>query len=118
MVTELEKVAEAIVQKHGTVHAFCAAHDELNRTTVYQVLNGSYKGNVGRQLARIKLVLNGSASGATSTPGELEEVIREAACSRCPLSHEATICARCAPLFTQQAQAVWEHLRRRQGGTP
>lgn len=115
MLTEPEKLLAAIGQRFGTVHAFCAANPELNRTTVYAVLRGRYKGNAGRQLGRIRAALMAApADGAADLPGlvELEEVIREAACARCPVTR-AGICKRCAPLHLQQAQAVLAFLERR-----
>ena len=116
MPTELEKARAAIIQRHGSVHAFCRLFPDLNRTTVYAVLRGRYAGNAGRQLARIIEALELSATEKESdhipTTRQLEEILREAACSRCPLikSQPSGICVRCAPTHLVQAQAVRSYL--------
>jgi hypothetical protein len=79
----------------------------LNRTTVYQVLKGTYAGNDSRQLGRIQAALEESAAVTDDLPtlATIEECLREAACSRCPVEN-GPLCRRCAPGFLLQAQAV------------
>ena len=117
MPSELEQTALAIGERFGSVHAFCQANPGLNRTTVYQVLRGGYKGNVGVQLGRIRAALEDSGRTDPGLPGldELETVIREAACRRCPIK-DVHLCRRCAPTHLQQAQAVRAFLEARAGG--
>ena len=105
--TDREKLAAAIEQRFGTVHAFCLANPDLNRTTVYQVLKGTYAGNDSRQLGRIRAALDETAAGQGNLPTleAIEECLREAACGRCP-AENALLCRRCAPGFLLQAQAV------------
>ena len=105
--TDREKLAAAIEQRFGTVHAFCLANPDLNRTTVYQVLKGTYAGNDSRQLGRIQAALEATAAsqGDLPTLAAIEECLREAACSRCPVEN-GPLCRRCAPGFLLQAQAV------------
>jgi hypothetical protein len=116
--TDREKLAAAIEQRFGTVHAFCLACQGLNRTTVYQVLKGTYAGNISRQLGRIQAALEDSAAasrGDLPTLGAIEECLREAACSRCP-AENGPLCRRCAPGFLLQAQAVLALLESRSCG--
>lgn len=117
MMTEREKAALAIKERYGSIHAFCVAHSELPRTTVYAVLGGSYGGDEGRQLGRIFATLDESTGGqAQDMPGltELEEVIRDAACQRCPVP--TAQCRRCAPQHLLMAQAVLALLENRAKG--
>ncbi len=117
MVTEIEKAAQAVAARYGTVHAFCRAHPDLNRTTVYQVLRGTYAGNTARQLGRIMAALE-AAGDDVDLPSlaEVEECIRQAACQRCPVDQGADLCKRCAPTHLLQAQAVLELLQIKRGG--
>jgi hypothetical protein len=105
LVTDREKLAAAVEQRFGTIHAFCLANPDLNRTTVYQVLKGTYAGNDSRQLGRIQAALEDTHASGLPTLGAIEECLREAACSRCP-AENAPLCRRCAPVFLLQAQAV------------
>jgi len=114
MVSERDKAVHAIRARYGTTHAFCQAHPELNRTTVYQVLRGTYAGNTARQLGRIIAALENDAQGGDlPSLTELEECIRQAACLRCPVDQGADLCKRCAPTHLLQAQAVLDLLRKR-----
>ena len=115
--TDREKLAAAIEQRFGTVHAFCLANPDLNRTTVYQVLKGTYAGNDSRQLGRIRAALEDTTAGGSDLPtlAAIEECLREAACSRCP-AENAPLCRRCAPVFLLQAQAVHALLESRRDG--
>ena len=117
MVTDREKLAAAVEQRFGTVHAFCLANPDLNRTTVYQVLKGTYAGNDSRQLGRIRAALEETATGRGNRPSleAIEECLREAACNRCPADN-APLCRRCAPGFLAQAQAVHALLESRREG--
>lgn len=117
MVTDLERAAEAIKGRYGSVHAFCQRHPDLNRTTVYQVLKGTYGGNLDRQLGRILAALDQAADSRPDLPGlaELEDVIRAVACQACPVVGPADLCKRCAPLHRLQAQAVRQLLESRGG---
>ena len=116
MVSEIEKAAEAIKQRYGSPHAFCKA-TSLNRTTVYQVLKGTYSGDVDKQLGRILTALEEPTENPQGLPGltELESCIRDADCQRCPVMVSGPICKRCAPRHLLQAQAVRQLLTDRMG---
>lgn len=116
MVTEIEKVAAAVREQYPSIHAFCRASG-LSRTVVYQVLGDRYQGNIGRQLTRINQALASQKQEATKLPSvaELEEIIRLAACKRCPVAGQAEICKKCAPTHLLQAQAVHDFLQGKLG---
>lgn len=59
MKSEVDGLRARILERHASVHAFCRAHPELKRATVYLVLSGRYPGNAGRQAARIRIALAG-----------------------------------------------------------
>jgi hypothetical protein len=118
MVSEIEKAKAAIMDRYGSPHAFCREHSSLNRTTVYQVLKGTYSGNIEKQLGRIMVELERSQETTNGLPSvtELELCIRDAACPRCPVV-EGPLCKRCAPTHLLQAQAVRQLLTQRMGGS-
>ena len=105
--TELDKIRAAILQRFGSIHAFCALHANLNRTTVYAILNGRYAGNTSKQLGRIAAALDGDK--ANSNLPSLEEIsaaIREVACKKCPINKHHDLCERCTELHVDQAKAA------------
>lgn len=59
MKSEVDGLRARILERHASVHAFCRAHPELKRATVYLVLSGRYPGNADRQAARIRAALAG-----------------------------------------------------------
>jgi hypothetical protein len=117
VVSEVEKVAQAIKARYGSPHAFCEANPDLSRTTVYQILRGTYNGNLDKQLGRMVAALEQSQETPHGQPTltELELCIRDAACQRCPVVG-GPLCKRCAPTHLLQAQAVLQLLAQRLGG--
>lgn len=57
-----DRLRERILESHVSIHAFCRAHPELKRATVYMVLSGRYPGKTDVQLARIGAALSGGIS--------------------------------------------------------
>lgn len=45
-----DRLRERILESHVSIHAFCRAHPELKRATVYMVLSGRYSGKTDVQL--------------------------------------------------------------------
>ncbi len=81
-----------------TVHRFCRLHPQLNRSTVYQVVRGSYGGDMARQEKRIWDVLNGTDEEAL-----VFEVIKGDACAHCNAPQP---CTRCDHTFRIAARAA------------
>ena len=69
MKSEVDGLRARILERHASVHAFCRAHPELKRATVYLVLSGRYPGNAGRQAARIRAALAGEREAHAETAG-------------------------------------------------
>lgn len=96
---DIAALRREIVGKYRTVHRFCReARQALNRSTVYMVLAGKYGGNVSRQMARIREVLDGGG-----VEGRIFMAIKRVACGRCATRGR---CARCDDLFLAQARAA------------
>lgn len=98
MQQELESLRAEIVQRFGTVHCFCRKNDQLNRSTVYMILNGNYPGNTEAQLKKIKLILNTEDQSQS-----VFKAIKGEACKRCAVHGK---CSKCDRLFKDQANAV------------
>ncbi|ABB40153.1 hypothetical protein Dde_3359 [Oleidesulfovibrio alaskensis G20] len=98
--TEPLELVQEITSRYRTVHRFCKAHGELNRSTVYMVLKGRYPGNVERQLERMRQALRGEVS----VEERAYQAIRETACARCTVTNQG--CRRCETLFRALARAV------------
>lgn len=85
---EVEELRARVLDRYASVHAFCRAHPELKRATVYLVLSGRYPGNRSVQAARIRAALAGErAALETSAPkmtGEdVAEALRKIRCAHC-----------------------------------
>lgn len=71
--TEVEGLRAQVLDRYASVHAFCRAHPELKRATIYLVLSGRYPGNWGAQAARIRAALAGTKeTPVTPMPGATE----------------------------------------------
>lgn len=112
----LDKLREAVLARHRTVHAFCRAKPELKRSTVYLLLAGKYPGNVDRQLAKIANVLTGEAEPEEPRPaitaGEAYTVLQEAKCAHCRRLDKRA-CADCNTQTAREAQALEDYMRGR-----
>lgn len=85
-----DRLRERFLESHVSIHAFCRAHPELKRATVYMVLSGRYPGKTDVQLARIGAALSGGISeesGSPSLPGltgeDLAVALQEIRCAHC-----------------------------------
>ena len=80
---------QAVVARHGSIHAFLKRNPELTRSTVYQVLGDRYPGNMARQMAAIRQALDGVSAAETQASWQLPDVeelagvILEAKCAKC-----------------------------------
>lgn len=106
---------EAVTARHGSIHAFCRLHPELNRSTVYQVLTGRYAGNMDRQLSIIRAALdqsNGRQHPAALTVPDvaaLADVLQTAKCGTCRRK-DRRWCRGCAKQTAREAQALRQYL--------
>lgn len=51
------ELAGEVLASFPSIHAFCKAHPELSRGTVYQALSGRYAGNFENQARKIRAAL-------------------------------------------------------------
>ncbi len=63
-VPRLDELRARIVERYGSLHAFCKAHPELKRSSVYLVMSGRYPGRSENQIIRIEAALEGNACAA------------------------------------------------------
>ncbi len=94
----VETLRAEIQARFGTVYRFCKC-SELNKSTVYMVLSGTYPGNTEQQTARIRAVLDGELDQAEA----VFRAIKTVACRRCT---RQGLCSLCDQLFRDQAAAV------------
>lgn len=79
---------EQVLERYPTVYAFCRAHPELKRATVYLVLSGRYPGKAEAQAAKIRAALCASPeTPAPVAPGltreQTAEALQEIRCGNC-----------------------------------
>lgn len=106
---------QAVVARHGSIHAFLKRHPELTRSTVYQVLGGRYPGNIERQMVVIQAALDGTpADAALATRpipdvDALADVILAAKCGKCRRPDRRG-CRGCRIQTGREAQSVRDFL--------
>lgn len=108
------ELRQVVLAKYRSVHAFCKAHPELNRSTVYQVLSGRYAGNADRQQALIRATVREAqrplAHVAPLPEAEaLAEVLQASKCARCRRPDRRG-CRGCRLQTAREAQAVRDFL--------
>ena len=70
---ESDTLRAQVLERYASVYAFCRAHPELKRATVYLVLSGRYPGKWSFQAARIRAALTGAGeTPKTPSPGATE----------------------------------------------
>lgn len=72
-----KKLKTEVLERHASIHAFCKAHPELSRATVYLVLSGKYPGNLNMQTAKIRAALSGDNGNPDGIAGKMPNVLRE-----------------------------------------
>lgn len=84
-----ESLRARVLDRYISVHAFCAAHPELKRSTVYMVLAGRYPGRTEKQAAKIRAALAGPPEQDATTPApgltreETVEALQGIRCGHC-----------------------------------
>lgn len=71
-----------VLARYASIHAFCRAHPELKRSTVYMVLKGRYSGNAARQEASIHAAL-GQQVPVQAPTTRMGEVLQACKCAYC-----------------------------------
>lgn len=85
---EVDSLRAQVLERYTSIYAFCRAHPELKRATVYLVLSGRYPGKWSFQAARIRAALTGAGekpeapvSGVTREV--LAETLQKIRCEHC-----------------------------------
>ncbi len=77
------ELARQVRQRFRSIHAFCRAHPELKRATVYLALSGRYPGDTRRQLRKIETALDGVEPRRTISAARIAEAVQENKCAHC-----------------------------------
>lgn len=72
------ELKEAVLARYRSVYAFCRAHPEIKRATVYLVLSGRYPGKWNEQAAKIQ-----ADAARQNSPGECVITSGTSDCTRC-----------------------------------
>lgn len=76
--SEVDILRALVLERYTSIYAFCRAHPELKRATVYLVLSGRYPGKWSFQAARIRAALTGAGEKPEApAPGVTREAVAE-----------------------------------------
>ena len=125
-VPRLDELRARIVERYGSLHAFCKAHPELKRSSVYLVMSGRYPGRSENQIIRIEAALEGNAcaaravlatrSGLASAPSmsaeDMADALQEIRCNNCRLLDRRN-CLECRTRTRREAEERHARMCRR-----
>ena len=125
-VPRLDELRARIVERYGSLHAFCKAHPELKRSSVYLVMSGRYPGRSENQIIRIEAALEGNAcaaravlatrSGLASAPSmsaeDMADALQEIRCNNCRLLDRRN-CLECLTRTRREAEELHARMCRR-----
>ena len=100
---EVDTLRAQVLERYTSIYAFCRAHPELKRATVYLVLSGRYPGKWSFQAARIRAALTG-AEKAPPAPGVTREILAE--------TLQSIRCAHCRRLDRRECMACRDQTER------
>lgn len=107
---------QEILARYKSVHAFCKAHPELSRGTVYQTVSGRYAGSFINQAKRIRASLYNQPCDAASsenfrmpTREQIEEKLQEIRCYNCRKLNRRE-CMACRNQTASEASALFDQL--------
>lgn len=110
---EAQVLRARVLARWTSLHAFCRAHPELTRSTVYMVLSGRYAGNSERQLAVIERTLDAppQEEHAPALPSALTlaETLQRIRCGECR-KYGKRHCPRCRTRTEHEAAALFQRL--------
>lgn len=119
-VPRLDELRARIVERHGSLHAFCKAHPELKRSSVYLVMSGRYPGRSENQIIRIEAALEGNIhtalAGLASAPPmsaeDMADALQEIRCNNCRLLDRRN-CLECRTRTRREAEELHARMCRR-----
>lgn len=105
-----------ILASYVSVHAFCRAHPELKRATVYMVLAGTYPGRIDTQVAKIRAALSGAVPESNTaapmprvTGEDLTAGLQEIRCAHCRRLDRRE-CAACRAQTEREGKELFSRL--------
>lgn len=102
---EVDALRASVLERYASIYAFCRAHPELKRATVYLVLSGQYPGKWNLQAARIRAALTGAGEPTeVPAPGVTREVLAE--------TLQSIRCAHCRRLDRRECMACRDQTER------
>lgn len=111
----LESLRQQILDRYATVYAFCRAHPELKKATVYLVLSGRYPGKVDVQAQKIQAALTGAMPVAQGenrpalSRAEMAAALQDIRCAHCRrLDRRA--CMDCRTQTEREARELYTRL--------
>ena len=125
-VPRLDELRARIVERYGSLHAFCKAHPELKRSSVYLVMSGRYPGRSENQIIRIEAALEGNACAAravlatrsglasamSSALMDGADALQEIRCNNCRLLDRRN-CLECRTRTRREAEELHARMCRR-----
>lgn len=109
----ISEIKTEILKKYVSVHAFCKAHKELSRASVYLVLAGKYPGNASNQIKRIQTALAGQEGLSKPQPPVSQETMAEMLqairCSNCRRLNRRE-CMACRDQTARESTELFERL--------
>ena len=100
-VPRLDELRARIVERYGSLHAFCKAHPELKRSSVYLVMSGRYPGRSENQTVRIEAALSAPPMSAE----DMADALQEIRCSNCRLLDRRN-CLECRTRTRREAEEL------------
>lgn len=112
----LDGLRELVESNYASIHAFCRAHPELSRTTVYEVLSGRYIGDVEAQSLKIRAAVQGMPIDGPrpvphTTPETVAETLQRIRCGNCRRLDKRG-CAECRTQTVKESFALYDQLFR------
>lgn len=109
----ISRLRDEVLERYASVYAFCRAHPELKRATVYLVLSGRYPGKVEAQVVKIRAALHGTPPADCAGPGVTREgaveALQEIRCGNCRrLDRRA--CGECRAQTEREARELYSRL--------
>ena len=109
----IRELKEEILKKYVSVHAFCKAHRELSRASVYLVLSGKYPGKAKKQIDRILDALRDAPAERRErlavTQETLTDALQSIRCANCRRLNRRE-CMACRSQTAKESTELYERL--------
>ena len=107
-----EVLREEVIEKYGSIHAFCKAFPHLKRATIYMTLANKYAGKVSRQFELIKAALSNEDAPKKAvkiSENEIQDVLQNHKCLHCRLLNKNN-CVDCKMKTEKEANTVFSFI--------